>query len=348
MKLNRETFLQSLMSVSAGLTPKEKLEQSSCFAFDQGEVITFNGEISCRSPSGLDSAFRGVAKAESFTNALGKMSGEVIDVTWTDSQLVVKNKYREKLKINLKAEILMPLEALEKPGKWSKLPDDFLDAVNVVAPCASSNQLDEMAPYIHLTAKYMEATDSVQFARYQMKLGLDSSTLVKAKTLKEVVPLGVTEFSLSANWFHFKNPADLIVSVRRYSGEYRDLGHALELVDARPAVLPRTISKAAALAGDFAEEDANNESRVQISIRPDSMRIVGHGISGEFGKILDVQYDGPRLDFLISPRILGELIKKHDQCELNNDRLLINGGRWKYVTSLFHLSNGEDNGHVKE
>jgi len=44
MKINRQEFLDSLEMVKAGLSPREFIEQSSCFAFKEGEVLTFNDE----------------------------------------------------------------------------------------------------------------------------------------------------------------------------------------------------------------------------------------------------------------------------------------------------------------
>ena len=46
--VNREAFLHQLESVQAGLSSKEMIEQSSCFAFIKGKVVTYNDEISCR------------------------------------------------------------------------------------------------------------------------------------------------------------------------------------------------------------------------------------------------------------------------------------------------------------
>jgi hypothetical protein len=52
-RINREEFLRNLESVEPGLSPREILEQSSCFIFQKGWIKTFNDEVACKIKSPL-------------------------------------------------------------------------------------------------------------------------------------------------------------------------------------------------------------------------------------------------------------------------------------------------------
>ena len=47
-EIPREAFLRTLEAVQPGLDPTGAIEQSSCFIFKDGAVMTFNDEVSCR------------------------------------------------------------------------------------------------------------------------------------------------------------------------------------------------------------------------------------------------------------------------------------------------------------
>ena len=80
MKVNREELLRNLESVQAGLSRREILEQSDCFVFGGKRVVTYNDEVSCRGPSGLDDSFRGAAKADKLLEVLREYPVEGVEV----------------------------------------------------------------------------------------------------------------------------------------------------------------------------------------------------------------------------------------------------------------------------
>ena len=65
--INRELFLEQLESVQPGLSTREIIEQSSCYVFRGGEVITFNDEIACsqKCDIGIEGAVRSGAAGPS-------------------------------------------------------------------------------------------------------------------------------------------------------------------------------------------------------------------------------------------------------------------------------------------
>ena len=51
-----------------------------------------------------------------------------------------------------------------------------------------------------------------------------------------------------------------------------------------------------------------------------------------------VKYDGPPIKFMISPRLLTEILKRTTDCVITKDRLVIDGGKFTYVGCLGQAS----------
>jgi hypothetical protein len=74
-QVNREVLLQQLESVQAGLSSREIIEQSSCFVFKDGNVVTFNDEVSCSRPCELGS-FTGAVQAAPLLSIREMLAGK--------------------------------------------------------------------------------------------------------------------------------------------------------------------------------------------------------------------------------------------------------------------------------
>ena len=121
-----------------GLSPKEIIEQSSCFVFMDRMVHTYNDEISCSQSSLLK--VEGAVPAIPFISILRKLEEDELDIRTNEenSQLLVKGK-RRRAGIRIDSKVLLPIEEVDKPKKWKPLPADFADAVAITQPCAGSD-----------------------------------------------------------------------------------------------------------------------------------------------------------------------------------------------------------------
>jgi hypothetical protein len=126
-RVNREELLALLESVQPGLSTKSGLDQSTCFAFSKGRILTFNGEIACEAKSSLNGV-EGAVQAGPLLSVLRKMPEEEVEVAPSkskpedDSHLIVQGKGR-KLGVRMDSEILMPLDQLEPPGTYPDQAD---------------------------------------------------------------------------------------------------------------------------------------------------------------------------------------------------------------------------------
>lgn len=332
MKIKREEFLRKLEMVAPGLLPREiGVEQATCFVFQNKEVMTYNDEISCRSESGLDKSFNGAVQAKPLRAILHKLQEDDLEVELKNGEMVFTGKGKS-TGIRCEKDITLPINIVEKPETWKRLHDDFGDAVDIVQQCVGKDESMFAFTCLHLHPKWIEGSDNFQLTRYRLKTGVSESTLVRKEAIKHIVNIGMVEFSETKAWIHFRNAAGLVMSCRRYMEEYRDLTALLD-VQGEPASLPKGLAEAADKAEVFSAENID-ENQVLVELKPGKVRIKGQGISGWYKEEKKIAYDGQPMSFMISPKLLSQLTTKHNECVLGKGRLMVDGGKYIYVTVL--------------
>lgn len=332
VKVNREILLQQLEAVQPGLSPREIVEQSSCFVFKGGKVITFNDEVACINKCAIP--FTGAVQATPLLTMLRKLVEGDLEIDQREGELIIVGK-RRKAGINMEQTITLPIDKIHKPKKWKELPEDFSEAVYIVQQCASTDASIFSLTCVHIVPKFMESCDNNQLTRYNIKTPVAESVLVRATSLQHIVSLGMTEFGETASWLHFRNPDGLIISCRRYVEEekdFMDLGELLK-VEGFETTLPKGLGEAADRAEIFSAENTDR-NEVTVELRPGKMRMKGQGQTGWYSEVKKLNYNGEPIDFCISPKLLIELTKRHNECIISDKFLRVNGGKFVYVTVL--------------
>lgn len=332
LKVAREDFLGILEQMQPGLSPREIVQQSSCFVFADGRITTFNEEVACQAASGLPDNFKGAVQAGSLTEILRKLPDEYINLSMTKSKMIVMGRNR-KTGITMEREILLPIDSVEAPKKWIRLHEDFTDAITIVQECASRDQSAFTFTCIHIHPDFMEACDNLQLTRYALETGVPKPFLVRRDSLKHVPSFQFTKFSLSENWMHFKSKKGLVMSCRRYSEKFEDLSSLLKS-KGTPTVLPKALGEAAQRCEIFSKENSD-DNVLNVELRPGLLRIRGEGATGFHMEAKKLKYDGKVMKFRIAPKLLVELLKRHTDCTISKKhRLLVDGGKFKYVVCL--------------
>lgn len=329
MKINREELLKELESITPGLSAKEIIEQSSCFIFKDKKVMTYNDEIACSHSSCL--SIEGAVQAIPLLAILRKLGEDTVDVTTTKEELLIEGKKR-KAGIRMEAEILLPVETIEQPKEWKVIPDDFAEAVHIIQECAGKDETQFNMTCIHIHPKWVEACDSFQAARYRIDTNISESTLIRRESLKHIITLGMTEFSETKTWIHFRNSTGLILSCRRYIEEYPDISKLFKQKGEK-AFLPKGLKEAAERASIFSAENIE-DNQVTIELKENKLKITGRGTSGWYKEIKKIKYSGATLSFTISPILLMELVQKYNDCEISSTILKIDGKKFRYITAL--------------
>ncbi len=333
MRINREEFLKQLESVLPGLSAKEVIEQSSCFIFKDKTVNTYNDEIACSQKSLLE--IEGAVPAKPFVDILRKLKEDELEISTNENNTIVHIKAKGKQAgINMERDILLPIDAVDKPKKWKKLPDNFADAIAIVQPCAGSNEAQFVMTCVHIGPKWIEACDNHQVTRFRIKTDVDNSILIRKDSLKHIVSLEMVEFSETNHWVHFRNSDDLVLSCRHWVDDYPsdDISQILK-VNGEPLTLPKGLRESVDKAEIFSSENTEG-SNVIVNIKKGKFKIMGKGVSGWFTEVKKSKYEGPSLQFTIPPKLLVELVQHYNECEVSANRLKVKGGKFVYVTVL--------------
>jgi hypothetical protein len=331
MRVNREEFLRALQAASPGLSVKESFEQSTCFVLENGEIVSYNDEVSVRCPSGLPDDWRAAVPAKKLLEILEKLGGDELDVELTDAELKLRGK-GESAAVFVESEITLPFDGVDAPGDWADLHAEFGDAVKLVQECAGKDATQFFLTCVHVAPKWVEACDNHQITRYRIKTGFSESCLLRQAAVRHLHVLGVSEFSEGRAWVHFRNPDGLVISCRRYAEEYKDFSAILD-VEGHPAQLPKGLGDAAAKAAVFSAEH-KDVNLVKVELSAGKVRVVGQGVTGWYRKTHKISYDGEPLAFMISPDLLAGITAKHNDCTLSEKFLRVDGGKWTYVTRL--------------
>lgn len=330
MRIDREKFLTILEMVKPGLSQREFLEQSSCYVFQDGKVMTFNDEIACRMD--IPIKITGAIQAVTLLDILSKLDDPVLKVRENDKGELEFRGKKKGFGVNKDAEIFLPINQVEMPTKWHPLPKEFTEAVGLVQNCVSSDESRFLLTCIHVHPDYVEACDNLQIMRYQMKMGLKSPILMRGTSIKYITSLAMDEVAITKAWTHFRNQAGLIFSCRKYVEDYPPLDRLVEL-DGHPITIPKGVKDASERAAVFAS-DKSGDPLAMVSISSDAIRIRGEGLSGWYEESKSINYEGPPLRFSISPDLLRYISDQYSEAHISPDRLKVSGNRWEYVTVL--------------
>ena len=341
MVINRLEFLQKIQAVQPGLTPRDIVEQSSCLAFRSGLVQTFNDEVACSMPSGLEDTFTAAVPAAKFTKLLDMLPEETLEIVMSDDGVLsVKGKGRTAT-LRVEKEVTLPPGLVGAPEKWLKIHPDFSEAISIIQDTAGKDEARFALTCIRVHPKWIEATDGDQQARFMLPTGVEKPVLLRRESMKHLLPMDVTKFGETEAWIHFKNPIGLQMSFRRYFETYPDITPFFEIgKDAKSARLPKGIASAIEIAEIFSKDDAAH-NRIRVKMKEGKMLINGEGTSGTYSEVKKVSYVGPPIEFWIAPGMLAEITKKSMECLITKEKLKIDAGRWVYVACLEQSATGE-------
>jgi DNA polymerase III sliding clamp (beta) subunit (PCNA family) len=315
--------------------------------------MTYNDEICCRTKSSLPEDVKGAVPAKPLFALLRKLAATEIKISFDENKFTVLGK-NEGSDIAMDSNVMLSLDKIEKPGKWTSIADGFADAITMVQECASKDETKFACTCIHVHPDWLEAMDSHQLIRYRIKTKVSERMLIRRDSLKHIIPLGMTHFSETETWMHFKNPTGLILSCRRDAEQFQDISKELNTSEGFKASIPKGIGAAVEKAKIFSSDDKDNDE-IKVELRPGAVRITGQSDKGRYWKKMKLKYEGKPMKFLIASEVLLDLSKKHHECIItsgDNPRLRVKGDRYVYVTCLAPVESvkkeNEDDGDNSE
>jgi len=327
----KEDLLRKINSVAPGISAKENVEQSSCFVFKGGMLYTYNEEIFCSTK--CDIGYEGALESKPLIDILGKLTEDVISLEQGEGELVIKGKSK-RAGITMTLDIKLPIDSvvLPKEKDWADLDEDFCDAIELVSECAGKNKNEFILSCVHVTPNFIEACDNIQLARYKLKTPITANTIVRRDSIKHITGLGMSEVAETKNFIHFRNPDGLVISCRRYTDEFNDLDDAIIVDDGVTTELPKGLADAADKAAIFSS--SGEDDNVLVKIETGMVTISSKGASGWYKEKRKIKYSGKEITFRMAPKVMADVVKKHDEFIISDSKLKVEDKRFTYVTCL--------------
>ena len=329
-------LLQALEIASHGLSTREMIEQGQCFRIKGKSIVTFNDEIMVKTKSPVPLPTVSIP-AQALLGMLRKTDAEKITISLQgENEIEIRTK-REVININAESNPIFPDAEIESPVDWSELPSEFFEALETVAASASNDSSEPIITYVHITDKYMVATDGSQICAYKINTGLENC-LVKKDTAKVLSKLGLTKVASTNSWLHFKNETnDLIVACRKSTDPFIEIMHHTKMENPIEITFPKSVISALEKAEIFTSEDAEN-NYVEVELKEDTVSVSGSGSLGRYRlKPMECPYSGNPIKFSVTPSLLKKIIDEHNTCEIDESgalKLRVRSGRMCYMISL--------------
>ena len=347
MSVKRTEFLRALEIVRPGLANREVIDHSTSFAFMGDRVVTYNDEISISCPlAGL--FLNGAVKADILYNLLGKLSEENVQISVTDTELLLRAG-KTKAGLALVTEVRLPLDEVTTMDNWKDLPKGFTESVRfAIESCGH----DMSRPI--LTCCYVQkdgiviGSDSYRISKWILPdpMPIESFLLPKsaAKEMLKIKPdlIAFTERVLEKGkdpvmvWIHFKNKTTgVIISCRTLAGEEypnTDFYFEMEGINLNiPEALNDVLDRAVTLAKQEHELDES------VTIRLDNHKMVLESKTelGWFKETIEnVQYEDEPIAFVVTPYLVKDIVSRASSCIMGEDRLRFEGESWVYIAAL--------------
>lgn len=334
MEIEKKTLLNTLESLRFGLADQNIIEQSSCFVFAGGMVVTFNDELSVRKKFQLPGIQEGAVAGKPLLELVSKLEEEHLDLSIEDGHLCIRGKGKRRAAITLEKEILLPFQSVDKPGKWIELDSEFSQAISICSECVSRDDDSFDLTCIHITSKFVESSDTFQSCRWSIETDIDDSILIRKETSEALSNLNVTKMSLVDKWVHFTNKDNVLLSCRTYDDaeEYPDLDQCFD-VSGSEISFPQSIIESISKAEIFAK---TGDGLIQIKVKKGYLYVKGMSDLGWYEERKKIDYKGKEFLFFIPPRLLANLITKyrHVIVSKNVDALKVVSDNYQYATSL--------------
>jgi hypothetical protein len=289
-----------------------------------------NREIACSLPSGLPPDLEGAVSIVKLLEVLDKLPDENVDLFPDQGILAIKGGNGRRLRLVLESEIHLPVTRVELPARdaWQRLDDAFEEAVDLVSRCTTRKK-EFGNECVHIHPKWLEASDDIRAARYEVGTFVQTDVLVRGRSLKEICQLGMTQGAETLNWLHFRNPLGLRLSVKKFGLEsYPPLEQILTLRGSKLS-LPKIFAEAAARAGVMSDDDS-----VLVRLDKGAAQVSSACIEGDFGEPIKIQYQGPTLEFILPYKLVPELLEQNTEVEVTEHSLRVGTERYTYVMGL--------------
>jgi DNA polymerase III sliding clamp (beta) subunit (PCNA family) len=332
MQIDKEKLLKVLETVKPGLGKNEIIEQSKCFVFVDGFVITYNDEISVRAEiPGME--LTGAVIADELYSFLSKVKVEEMQLEITEKEIQIKAG-RAKAWLTLQADISLPVDEVGEIKKWKKIPDDFIKGLQFALGAVGRDMSKPILTCVNIKKEQLNSSDNYRIAHYQLASEMPVKEFnLPASACREVIKFKSSSIAEGTGWIHFKNESGAIMSCRVFDDQYPDAskylaasGDTIEFPNEMNAILER--------AEVFAKRDSCMDEFIDIYLSEKKLEVKSNSEMGGFEESKRVVFAGEPIHIQVTPHLLRDILKTTNTATKDGSKLLFEGENFKYLILL--------------
>jgi DNA polymerase III sliding clamp (beta) subunit (PCNA family) len=336
-QVDRRELMLALEKVSPGLTTEEVLEQSDCFVFLNGRLMTYNDNICVNLPLTFG-GWNGAVKSQKLLSILSKMDATSVMVEVSDKELRISSN-KSRMGIPAQHNVLLPVQEVKPPesgsDSWKALPKDFTTALRFcMFSTARDAKAEQILNCIHVKGNQAESCDDFRATRYTMESGLESDLLIPRLQALQLAKLSLTHIAVDSAFLHFITDDHVVFSCRRVSFGYPNLDKLLT-VEGQDLTLPDTLGETLQRAGVFSSD--NEDDYVEIQVQGGMILVTGKGNSGWFQERDKCTFPG-NISFFINPATFREALAVMHTIKVTDNRIGIKGDKFIHAVCLSQVS----------
>ena len=327
MKINREEFLKCPSVVKQGLASNEVSEQTTHFAFKNGEVFTYNDQISvnCEFNTGLESA---AIQAKAFYAMLQKMTSEEIELSINRGMITI-SAGRAKAKISVEEKVKLP--EIPIPEDWEDLPDNFNEVVKFCLFSAGRNFVKEALTCLSVNEEHVLSCDDHRITKMELKSKM-KPFLIPASSAEHLIKYKPVEYALSKSWLHFQNDDGVLFNCRRVLKDYPEVDFLFD-VEGDEINLPDDLRESISRAEVLLDTEFDQDKIISLDLDDGILLCRGEGSIGWFEEEIEIDYKGTA-KLHIHPDHFVDILSYLKCATLGKNSLLFEGDDFKHVVSL--------------
>jgi len=315
MEIKREKLIEILSIVKPGIASKAIVDQATHFIFTGEQILTYDDRICICFPFETD--FKGSVPGDEFYKIINGMTGETISLSLDKGKLKFKcGNLRASLSMSPEDDIMAMVKVLNVPSldskQWKNLPEGFAEGLFFCMFSASKGGGQGKAFLNTLGVKEdaIVSSDSLRITRYFMKSPVEDSFLLPLSSVVEIVKLGkLSGYIAGSSWIHFKAESGVIFSSRVVAEEYPDV-HSFFDFDSKEIILPDDFKKSIDAVAILAPGENEIDKTVDVVIENKTIKCRGEKEVGWIESDQKINYDGPKISFLINPTFLIQILDK--------------------------------------
>lgn len=322
---------QQLDRLNALLSGKGMVENSNKFVFDEEGIYAFNGDFFIATIFKTD--LFGAVEGDIFFKLINKLGANKITIEVDKNDLVI-TKGRSEAKIAFDTEVKCPIN-LEIKG-WKKLPEDFLEAVNICSYTTGSDYTDMRTVCIHVKDKYAESSDVYRITVFEMKSAIEDELFIPNEILPFFNKSKPVKYSISDNWIYYEDLDGTIIAHRQpsFDENYPDLqGKIASLGEFHEIELPEKLYESLDKSTIFLEGKFDGDKFVSIACEDGNLTLESKNIGKCYKDEMRISFKD-KISFEVNPNFLMQIMEKKSIVHVNKAIIKIDTANCVYVAAL--------------